>query len=41
MNALSQAMPHLYSFDHEAAIDYVNTYREQWDEEGKRFGNNT
>ena len=31
---------HLYSFDPEAAIDYVNAYRERWDEEGKRFGNN-
>jgi hypothetical protein len=31
---------HLYSFDTEAAIDYVNAYRERWDEEGKRFGNN-
>ena len=30
---------HLYSFDHESAIDYVAAYRERWDEEGKRFGN--
>jgi hypothetical protein len=30
---------HLYSFDPETAIDYVNAYRERWDEEGKQFGN--
>lgn len=30
---------HLYSFDPETAIDYVEAYRERWDEEGKQFGN--
>jgi hypothetical protein len=30
---------HLYSFDPEAAIEYVEAYRERWDEEGKQFGN--
>jgi hypothetical protein len=31
---------HLYSFDPSTATDYVNAYREMWDEEGKQFGNN-
>lgn len=30
---------YLYSIDENAAIDYVNAYREMWDEEGKMFGN--
>jgi hypothetical protein len=30
---------YLYSFDTETAIDYVEAYRERWDEERKRFGN--
>lgn len=29
---------HLYSFAPEAAVYYVNSYREMWDEEGTRFG---
>lgn len=29
---------HLYSFDPETAVEYVEAYRERWDEEGKRFG---
>ena len=31
---------HLYRFDPEAALDYTAAYRERWDEEGVRFGNN-
>jgi hypothetical protein len=31
---------HLYDFDPEAAVFYVEEYREMWDEEGKVFGNN-
>ena len=31
---------HLYSFDPKTAIDYVEAYRERWDEEGEQFGNN-
>jgi hypothetical protein len=30
---------YLYSLDPETATDYVNAYRERWDEEGKQFGN--
>ena len=30
---------HLYDFDPEAAVFYVEPYREMWDEEGKMFGN--
>lgn len=30
---------HLYSFNPEAAVSYVNAYREMWDEEGTQFGN--
>lgn len=30
---------HLYSFDPETAVEYVEEYRERWDEEGVRFGN--
>jgi hypothetical protein len=29
---------HLYSFDQESAIFYVDAYRERWDEEGTQFG---
>lgn len=29
---------HLYNFDPETAAYYVDAYRERWDEEGKRFG---
>jgi len=32
---------HLYSFNPNAAIYYVEAYRERWDEEGKKFGNDT
>ena len=35
-----QLCQHLYSFDPLAATDYVNAYREMWDEDGKQFGNN-
>ncbi len=31
---------HLYSIDPSAAADYINAYREMWDEEGMQFGNN-
>jgi len=31
---------HLYSIDPSAAADYINAYKEMWDEEGKEFGNN-
>lgn len=31
---------HLYSFDPKTATDYVNAYREMWDEEGVQFGSN-
>jgi hypothetical protein len=30
---------HLYSFDQESAVFYVDAYRERWDEEGTQFGN--
>jgi len=30
---------YLYHIDQSAAMDYVNAYREMWDEEGKQFGN--
>jgi hypothetical protein len=30
---------HLYSFDPNTAIHYVEAYRERWDEEGEQFGN--
>jgi len=30
---------YLMDFDQQAAGDYVNAYREMWDEEGNRFGN--
>jgi hypothetical protein len=26
-------------FDQETAVQYVQAYRERWDEEGKQFGN--
>jgi hypothetical protein len=31
---------HLYGIDPSAAADYVNAYREMFDEEGMQFGNN-
>ncbi|MDZ4785967.1 MAG: hypothetical protein SGJ02_07815 [bacterium] len=31
---------HLYGIDPSAAADYINAYREMWDEEGMQFGNN-
>lgn len=31
---------YLYSINANAAIDYVNTYRQIWDEKGTQFGNN-
>jgi len=31
---------HLYGIDPSAAADYVNAYKEMWDEEGMQFGNN-
>lgn len=31
---------YLFDIDQQAAVDYVNIYREMWDEEGKQFGNN-
>ncbi len=30
---------YLYDIDPSAAADYVNHYREMWDEEGTQFGN--
>lgn len=30
---------YLYDIDTKAATEYVNTYREMWDEEGVKFGN--
>jgi len=30
---------YLYGVDANAAISYVNSYREMWDEEGENFGN--
>lgn len=30
---------YLFDFNPQAAADYVNYYREMWDEEGKQFGN--
>jgi hypothetical protein len=30
---------YLHGVDANAAISYVNAYREMWDEEGKQFGN--
>jgi len=31
---------YLYGIDENAAISYVDAYRERWDEEGVKFGNN-
>jgi len=31
---------HFYGIDPSAAANYVNAYREMWDEEGMQFGNN-
>jgi hypothetical protein len=31
---------HFYGIDPSAAADYVNAYREMFDEEGMQFGNN-
>ena len=31
---------YLHGLDANAAISYVNAYREMWVEEGKQFGNN-
>jgi hypothetical protein len=31
---------YLHGLDSNAAISYVNAYREMWDEEGVKFGNN-
>jgi hypothetical protein len=31
---------YLYDIDSTAAADYVNHYREMWDDEGKHFGDN-
>lgn len=31
---------YLMGIDQQAAVDYVNDYREMWDEEGKNFGIN-
>jgi hypothetical protein len=30
---------YLLDIDQQAAVDYVNYYREMWDEEGVKFGN--
>jgi hypothetical protein len=29
---------HLFSFDPKTALDYVEAYRERWDDEGNQFG---
>lgn len=29
---------HLYSFDPKTAVEYIDAYRERWDEDGERFG---
>jgi hypothetical protein len=34
-----QLCKYLYTIDENAAISYVNAYRERWDEEGVKFGN--
>jgi len=31
---------YLLDIDQQAAVDYVNYYREMWDEKGENFGNN-
>jgi len=31
---------YLYDIDPSAAVEYVNHYREMWDEDGTEFGNN-
>lgn len=30
---------YLYDIDPESGVEYVNAYREMWDEDGKMFGN--
>lgn len=35
-----QLCRYLYDIDPSAAADYVNSYREMWDEEGQKFGKN-
>jgi len=34
-----QLCRYLFDIDQQAAVDYVNYYREMWDEEGVKFGN--
>jgi hypothetical protein len=39
LNLYRKLCRHVYSYDQETAVQYVQAYRERWDEEGKQFGN--